>query len=74
MGVAEAMLHTYDITQGLGLPWTPPAPSAAYVIERLFPDAPEGDPAEVLLWCTGRGELPGHKRVTTWVWQAVREG
>ncbi|MCX5204780.1 hypothetical protein OG897_25405 [Streptomyces sp. NBC_00237] len=74
MGVAEAMLHTYDITQGLGVPWTPPARSATYVIERLFPDAPAGDPAEVLLWCTGRGELPGHKRVTAWVWQAVREG
>ncbi|MFJ2739049.1 hypothetical protein ACIO3O_05230 [Streptomyces sp. NPDC087440] len=77
MGVAETVLHTYDITQGLGVPWTPPARSATLVLERLFPDAPSApasDPAEVLLWCTGRGELPGHKRLTSWVWQAAREG
>ncbi len=74
MGVAETLLHTYDITRGLGAAWSLPARSAAYVLDRLFPDAPSGDPAEVLLWSTGRGELPGHKRLTEWVWQAAREG
>ncbi|MFI0979998.1 hypothetical protein ACH4SP_23710 [Streptomyces sp. NPDC021093] len=77
MGVAEAMLHTYDITQGLRVEWTPPARLSTFVLERLFPDAPSaldasaGGPAQVLLWCTGRGELPGRERRTEWVWQAA---
>ncbi|MGG8405836.1 maleylpyruvate isomerase N-terminal domain-containing protein [Streptomyces sp. 12297] len=71
MGVAEVLLHTSDITQGLGVPWLPPAPLCAAVLRRLFPDAPPGDPAQVLLWCTGRGELDGRPRRTAWTWQAA---
>lgn len=71
MGVAEVLLHTYDITQGLGVPWQPTAPLCAAVLRRLFPDAPPGDPAQVLLWCTGRGELDGRPRRTSWRWQAA---
>jgi hypothetical protein len=41
------------------------------VLTRLFPDAPAGDPTEVLLWQTGRGELPGRERLTSWVWKAA---
>ncbi|MEU8889295.1 hypothetical protein [Streptomyces sp. NPDC048442] len=73
MGVAEAMLHTYDITQGLKVEWMPPARLSGFVLERLFPEAPAGDPAHVLLWCTGRGDLPGHERRTEWVWQAAQD-
>jgi hypothetical protein len=69
MAVAETVLHTYDITQGLGLDWLPPADLSAAVLHRLRPDAPAGDPAKVLLWATGRGDLPGHERVTSWVWR-----
>ncbi|MFI1311405.1 maleylpyruvate isomerase N-terminal domain-containing protein [Streptomyces albidoflavus] len=72
MGTAELLLHTHDITQGLTLPWTPPAALTSLVLARLFPDAPEGDPAPVLLWCTGRTSLPGHPRRTSWTWQAAR--
>lgn len=71
MGVAEVLLHTYDITQGLGVPWLPPAPLSTKVLHRLFPEAPAGDPTQVLLWCTGRGELDDHPRRTSWTWQAA---
>ncbi len=71
MGVAETVLHTVDITRGLGVDWTPPADLCAGVLARLFPTAPAGDPVAVLLWQTGRGELPGHERLTSWVWRAA---
>ncbi|HWS33092.1 MAG TPA: maleylpyruvate isomerase N-terminal domain-containing protein [Actinoplanes sp.] len=64
MGVNETLVHTWDVTQGLGIGWSPPADLAAGVLTRLFPDAPSGDPGEVLLWCTGRIALPGHPRRT----------
>ncbi|MGQ4388888.1 maleylpyruvate isomerase N-terminal domain-containing protein [Streptomyces sp. SAS_270] len=72
MGVAETLLHTYDITQGLCVDWLPPAPLSAAVLTRLFPDAPPGDPTQVLLWCTGRGELDGLPRQISWRWEAAR--
>ncbi|WP_433320329.1 maleylpyruvate isomerase N-terminal domain-containing protein [Micromonospora sp. CA-269861] len=71
MGVAETLLHTHDITLGLGVPWQPPQRLSALVLRRLFPDAPAGDASEVLLWMTGRGELPGRARRTSWVWRAA---
>jgi len=71
MGVGEVLLHTYDITTGLGKPWLPPAPQCAVVLGRLFPDAPPGDAGRVLLWCTGRGDLNGQPRRTSWTWQAA---
>ncbi|WP_130340736.1 maleylpyruvate isomerase N-terminal domain-containing protein [Micromonospora kangleipakensis] len=71
MGVAETVLHTYDITRGLGVPWRPPAQLCAGVLRRLFPDAPTGDPPEVLLWMTGRGALGDRPRRTSWRWQAA---
>ncbi len=72
MGVAEILLHTHDITRGLAVDWLPPAPLSADVLDRLCPDAPAGDPVQVLLWYTGRRELPGLARRTSWVWKAAR--
>jgi hypothetical protein len=72
MGVAETLLHTYDITQGLSVNWLPPAALSAAALNRLFPAAPPGDPTQVLLWCTGRGELDGLPRQTSWRWEAAR--
>jgi len=71
LGVNETLVHTYDITQGLGAEWRPPKGLCAAVLARLFPDAPPGDPAQVLLWSTGRTALAGHPTVTEWVSRAA---
>jgi hypothetical protein len=68
MGVVEVLVHTHDITTGLGLDWAPPSGLSAPVVTRLFPDAPAGDPAQVLLWCCGRVALPDRPRLETWRW------
>ncbi|WP_231933483.1 maleylpyruvate isomerase N-terminal domain-containing protein [Micromonospora coxensis] len=64
LGVAEILIHTYDITQGLRVKWRPPADLSAAVLARLVPDAPTGrHPTGVLLRHTGRfGD------VGTWRW------
>ena len=72
MGVAEALVHTYDITQGLGVPWRPPVPLCELVVARLLPDSPPGRASEILLWSTGRADLDGHPRVGEWVWRVAR--
>ncbi|WP_232383536.1 DinB family protein [Actinomadura violacea] len=69
MGIVETLVHTHDIAQGLGLTWDPPADLVARTLARLFPDAPRDTaPWPTLLWATGRGDLPGHARVTKWRW------
>ncbi|MER7199613.1 hypothetical protein CG723_35150 [Streptomyces sp. CB01635] len=71
MGVVETLVHTQDIAEGLGLDWAPPAGLCARALARLFPDAPQGDdPWRTLLWATGRGDLPGVERLTSWRWNA----
>ena len=73
LGVNETLMHTYDITQGLGIGWHPPASACRAVLARLFPEAPAGDPVQVLLWSTGRADLPDRSRVTSWVLKAAIE-
>ncbi|MFJ9469139.1 hypothetical protein [Streptomyces caniferus] len=69
MGTVETLVHTHDLAEGLQLSWNPPADVCARVLARLFPDVPEdGDPWQTLLWATGRTELPGRPRRTTWRW------
>lgn len=70
MGVVEALVHTYDIAVGLGLDWRPPAELCPLVLGRLFPDAPDGDPTDVLLWCTGRTAMRDRPRRTSWRWDS----
>ena len=71
MGVAEVLLHTRDVTQGLGVAWTPPDQLCRRVLDRLFPDAPgDTEPWPTLLWATGRSDLPGYPAVTSWGWYA----
>lgn len=72
MGVAELLLHTYDIAQGLGLDWLPPEEPSAGVLARLFPDVRVGGPsAPGLLWAAGRIALPERPRRTSWSWRAA---
>lgn len=70
MGVAETLIHTFDVVRGLnpGDPWRPPAALAAPVIARLFPQAPAGEPADVLLYCCGRAALGDLPRQAEWQW------
>ncbi|SFO67755.1 maleylpyruvate isomerase N-terminal domain-containing protein [Actinomadura madurae] len=69
MGILETVVHTYDLADGLGLLWEPPADLCARVLGRLFPEAPtDTEPWPTLLWATGRGELPGRPRLTSWRW------
>ncbi|MEU4690245.1 hypothetical protein [Actinoplanes sp. NPDC023714] len=71
MGVVETLVHLHDLAGGLGLEWTPPEDLCDRVLWRLFPDAPIGTGRrETLLWATGRGDLPGHERLTGWRWDA----
>jgi len=75
MGVAEVLLHTNDVAQGLGVGWAPPDQLCRRVLDRLFPDAPEDtEPWPTLLWATGRASLPGHPPVTSWHWYAGPPG
>jgi RimJ/RimL family protein N-acetyltransferase len=69
MGVAEVLLHTCDIAEGLGLTYEPPAHLPEYVLTRIFPEVQPGpDPWRTLLWATGRGDLPGRAPRTRWRW------
>ncbi|MFD4502183.1 GNAT family N-acetyltransferase [Streptomyces sp. NPDC058457] len=69
MGIAEVLLHTYDMTTGLELPYRPAEELAESVLTRLFPHVQPGPtPWQTLLWATGRGELPGRAPVTGWRW------
>ncbi|ANP55787.1 acetyltransferase [Streptomyces griseochromogenes] len=70
MGITELLLHTYDITQGLGLPYEPSEELAESALTWLFPHVQPGPaPWPTLLWATGRGELPGRAPVTDWRWR-----
>lgn len=69
MGVAEVLLHTHDIAQGLGVGYEPPAELCEDVLGRIFPHIRPGHaPWPTLLWATGRGELPQRAPVTEWRW------
>lgn len=70
MGVVETLIHAGDLLRGLNPTdeWRPPAALAAPVIARLFPDAPAGDPTDVLLYCCGRSDLGELRRQTDWQW------
>ncbi|MGW6689930.1 VOC family protein [Streptomyces sp. NPDC054961] len=72
MGIVETLVHTHDVAQGLSLSWAPPADLCDRVLARLFPEAPaDEDRWAVLLWSTGRAELPGRDRVTAWKWRGA---
>lgn len=69
MGIAEVLLHTHDIAEGLGIGYEPSAELAESVLTRIFPHVQPGPtPWATLLWATGRGDLPGRAPVTEWRW------
>jgi hypothetical protein len=70
MGCDETLVHAYDVTEALGVPFAPPAGTCDRTVQRLFPWAPNhDDPWERLLWCNGRIALPDHPRLgPSWGW------
>ncbi|UXY28321.1 GNAT family N-acetyltransferase [Streptomyces sp. HUAS TT20] len=69
MGIAEVLLHTHDMAEGIGIPYEPSEDLAESVLTWLFPHVQPGPAAwPTLLWATGRGELPGRAPVTEWRW------
>ena len=75
MGCVEALVHGYDIAQGLGLSLDPPRHLCRRVLARLFPQAAaemaDADPWQALQWATGRAELPGYSRLRQWRWHGA---
>jgi uncharacterized protein (TIGR03083 family) len=74
MGIGELLVHTFDVTAGLGVAWRPPARLAELVLARLLPDVSGDDPALDLLWATGRLDRGGSPPARDWVWRAAVSG
>jgi hypothetical protein len=76
MGCVEVLVHGQDIARGLGVVLDPPREVCNRVLARMFPevDAADEDPWSVLLWATGRIDLPGREPVRTWKWRAAPLG
>jgi hypothetical protein len=70
MGTIETLVHTWDITTALDVPFAPDADLCAVTLARMFPEvAAAGDPWLALLWATGRADLPGlPRRAGDWRW------
>ncbi|MFI5912881.1 maleylpyruvate isomerase N-terminal domain-containing protein [Dactylosporangium sp. NPDC051541] len=69
MGVVEVLVHAWDVADTVERPWNPPADLVQAVLDRLFVDLPaHDDPWRLLLWATGRAELPGHESRSDWRW------
>ena len=73
MGMDELLVHTHDITSGLGSAIEPDEAAARSVLDRLFPWWPRhADPSSALLWANGRIALPGHDRLgAEWLWHSA---
>ncbi|CAN5581356.1 hypothetical protein BH10ACT10_BH10ACT10_29700 [soil metagenome] len=55
MGTIETLLHVHDVAGPLGLTWEPAPDVVRRLLDRLFPEAPDGtDPWATLLQVTGR--------------------
>ncbi|GAA4251436.1 hypothetical protein GCM10022255_044070 [Dactylosporangium darangshiense] len=69
MGVVEVLVHAWDIADTVDRAWDPPRDLCQAVLDRLFTDLPSHpDPWQVLLWATGRADLPGHPPRKDWRW------
>jgi hypothetical protein len=63
MACEELLVHTYDVTCGLGLPYEPPAELCRLVIEHFHPGQDARRPVwPLLVWLSGRP----HPAATGW--------
>jgi len=73
MGCTEILIHTDDISQGLGLFFRGPDALSRKVLARLFPWAPSDvDPWDALRWACGRAPLGDEPRLDlNWYWHCA---
>ena len=74
MSCVELLVHSSDISAGLGVPFAPPSELCERVIRRLFPwiDDVGPDACATMRWTTGRLEIPGRDAVVAdWYWQCA---
>lgn len=72
MGCDELLVHGYDLADGLGVLYKPPAELSRHVLRRLFPWAPtDTDPWATLLWANGRTPLGNRPPETEWLWHCA---
>jgi hypothetical protein len=70
MGICETVIHAWDVLSALDDEVADlPEDLCEGVLERLFPGTPDvGTFQDQLLWQTGREELAGYGRLTSWRW------
>ena len=73
MQIDELLVHTYDITHGLGVAFDGTEHLSRRVLDRLFPRWPvEEDPWGALLWLNGRTPLPDRPKLgDEWLWHSA---
>lgn len=74
MGIDELLVHTHDITTGLGAAFDPGSHLPRLILDRLFPWWPdrEAEPWPALLWANGRIPLAGHATPgAEWLWHCA---
>lgn len=70
MGIVEVLVHTEDLSRGLGFVWEPPIELCVRVLDHLFMDAPNDyEPWSTLLWATGRLAMGDNSRQPNWRWK-----
>jgi uncharacterized protein (TIGR03083 family) len=70
MGTVELLVHTEDLSRGLGFPWNPPDDLCERVLTHLFPGiAGDSELWPTLLWATGRIALETLPQQHTWRWE-----
>ncbi|NOX30398.1 MAG: hypothetical protein GXP35_10185 [Actinobacteria bacterium] len=81
MACDEMLIHTYDASLGLGVPFAPDVGVVNAVLGRLFPwvevepsgsaAMPPSDSWPRLLWANGRIELGDSPRLSGWAWHCA---
>ena len=73
MACDEMIVHTHDVSRGLGVDFAPPGDMAARVLGRLFPWATsvDDDAWNALQWANGRIAIADRPRLTKWRWHCA---
>lgn len=69
----EILVHTWDITEVLGVTFHPPDALSRRIVARIFPWGPQGEQVDAwnaLRWCAGRIALPGNPQLDGNWWRS----